>query len=139
MAGLNGAMAGIPWWTTDIGGFFGGSIRDPEFKELLIRWFERGAFSPVFRLHGNRQPKDDGSPVFTGAANEVWSYGEQEYEIMKTYLFMRERIRPYVKAQMRVAHETAAYEVDDAWSGSLDDGGERVTADAPLERLPLVE
>ena len=52
---------------------------------------------------------------------------------------MRERIRPYVKEQMRVAHDAAAYEVDDAWSGSLDDGGERVTADAPLERLPLVE
>ena len=130
-AGLNSAMAGIPWWTTDIGGFFGGNIHDSEFKELLIRWFQWGAFSPVFRLHGNRLPKDDRSPVLTGAPNEVWSYGEQEYEIMRSYLFMRERIRGYIGEQMAFAHRTGVppmrplffdypedkltYDIDDAY------------------------
>ena len=40
-AGLNMCVAGIPWWTTDIGGFFGANINDPEFHELLVRWFVR--------------------------------------------------------------------------------------------------
>jgi alpha-D-xyloside xylohydrolase len=39
-AGLNMAMAGIPWWTTDIGGFHGGDPNDPAFQELFIRWFQ---------------------------------------------------------------------------------------------------
>ncbi len=104
--GLNMAMAGIPWWTTDIGGFFAGNINDPEFRELIVRWFQWGVFTPVFRLHGNRQPKDDASPVFTGADNEVWSFGEKQYEIIKELLFLRERLRPYVKEQMKAAHET---------------------------------
>lgn len=41
-AGLNMGMAGIPWWTSDIGGFIGGDITDPAFKELLMRWFAWG-------------------------------------------------------------------------------------------------
>ena len=40
-------IAGIPWWTTDIGGFFGANINDPAFHELLIRWFRYGCFCPV--------------------------------------------------------------------------------------------
>ena len=48
-AGLNMSVAGIPWWTSDIGGFLGGDISDPKFRELLVRWFEWGAFCPVFR------------------------------------------------------------------------------------------
>ena len=55
-AGLNMGIAGIPWWTTDIGGFFGANINDPEFHELLVRWFEYGCFCPVMRLHGYRWP-----------------------------------------------------------------------------------
>ena len=49
-------ISGIPWWTTDIGGFHGGNIYDPKFHELLVRWFEFGAFCPVMRLHGYREP-----------------------------------------------------------------------------------
>ena len=40
-------IAGIPWWTTDIGGFFGANISDPKFHELLIRWFQYDCFCPV--------------------------------------------------------------------------------------------
>src|SRR5690606_11063972 len=60
-AGLNMGLAGIPWWTTDIGGFHGGDPNDPDFRECIIRWFQYGAFSPVFRLHGDREPA--GAPL----------------------------------------------------------------------------
>ena len=113
-AGLSMAVAGIPWWTTDIGGFHGADIKDPAFHELLMRWFAYGCFSPVFRLHGNRNPMYgfEGSDFISGtgsfgsgAENEVWSYGEECFEIMKKYLFLRERLRPYIKEQMQLIHD----------------------------------
>jgi alpha-D-xyloside xylohydrolase len=109
-AGLNMAIAGIPWWTTDIGGFFGGDVRDPAYTELLLRWFQYGAFCPVFRLHGDRQPEKapraPGSAEFhSGADNEVWRFGDEAYEIFKKYMLMRERLRPYVSSIMKAAHE----------------------------------
>jgi alpha-D-xyloside xylohydrolase len=101
-AGLNIGLSGIPWWTTDIGGFFGGDITSPTFRELIVRWFQYGAFCPLFRLHGYREPSG-GS--WQGADNEVWSFGDEAYEIIRELLFLRERLRPYVMAQMRVAQE----------------------------------
>jgi alpha-D-xyloside xylohydrolase len=101
-AGLNMALSGIPWWTTDIGGFRGGNPATPEFRELVVRWFQYGAFCPLFRLHGHRQPNQSD---FEGAANEVWSFGDEAYLILKNYMLLRERLRPYLMAQMRVAHE----------------------------------
>ncbi len=102
-AGLNIGLSGIPWWTTDIGGFFGGDGSTPYFRELLVRWFQYGVFCPLFRLHGFRMPNtafwDSGGP------NEVWSFGEQVYTIIKELLFLRERLRPYIMDQMRLAHE----------------------------------
>ncbi|KAJ5121798.1 hypothetical protein N7526_008735 [Penicillium atrosanguineum] len=80
-AGLNMGLAGIPWWTTDIGGFHGGDPDDPAFRELFTRWFQWGAFCPVMRLHGDREPKPEGQPTASGADNEIWSYGEEVYEI----------------------------------------------------------
>ena len=113
-AGLSMAVAGIPWWTTDIGGFHGADIKDPAFHELLMRWFAYGCFCPVFRLHGNRSPMYgfDGADFISGtgafgsgADNEVWSYGEDCFQIMKKYLFLRERLRPYIKEQMQLIHD----------------------------------
>lgn len=104
-AGLNIGMAGIPWWTTDIGGFWGGDPGDRKFIELLIRWLEWGTFCPVMRLHGDRAPKKtplDGHTVASGADNEVWSFGEDAYAIFVKYLGIRETLRPYI---MRVAAE----------------------------------
>jgi len=101
-AGLNMALSGIPWWNSDIGGFRGGNPTSPEFRELLIRWFQFGAFCPIFRLHGHRLPNTND---FGGADNEVWSFGEEAYGILKQYLFIRERLRPYIMEQMRCAHE----------------------------------
>lgn len=110
-AGLNMGIAGIPWWTTDIGGFHGGDPKDPSFRELLIRWFEYGAFCPVMRLHGNREPQKPpmgtvgGATCASGADNEVWSFGEEAYEICKKYLRLREELKPYITDVMREAHE----------------------------------
>lgn len=110
-AGLNMGIAGLPWWTTDIGGFHGGNIYDPKFHELLVRWFEFGAFCPVMRLHGFREPFKEslgttgGGKHISGAENEVWSYGDEVYEICKKYMNLREKMRPYVRKLMKAAHE----------------------------------
>ena len=103
-AGLNMAMSGIPWWNSDIGGFSGGESESPEFHELLIRWFQYGVFCPVCRLHGVREPSRwDLAPELTGADNEVWSYGDDVYEILAGYVRMRERLRPYIRKLMAEA------------------------------------
>lgn len=109
-AGLNMGLAGIPWWTTDIGGFLGGNPDDPAFRECLVRWFEYGVFCPVCRLHGERLPHREpigttgGGKFFSGAGNEVWSFGPEVYGILRRYLFLRERLRPYVGRLMAEAH-----------------------------------
>ncbi|KAK3711130.1 hypothetical protein LTR37_009917 [Vermiconidia calcicola] len=104
-AGLNMGIAGIPWWTTDIGGFHGGNPDDPEFRELFTRWFQWGAFCPVMRLHGDREPKPKGEPTAPGADNEIWSYGDEIYEICRKYIGIREQLRDYTRDLMRQAHE----------------------------------
>ena len=104
-AGLNIGLAGIPWWTTDIGGFHGGNPDDPEFRELFTRWFQWGAFCPVMRLHGDREPKPKGKPTASGADNEIWSYGDEVYEICKKYINIREQLRDYTRDLMKQAHE----------------------------------
>lgn len=113
-AGLSMAVAGIPWWTSDIGGFLGGDISDNDFRELLVRWFEWGAFCPVFRMHGERSPWHEREEEFingvrqltSGQDNEVWSFGEENYEILKKYLFIREKLRPYIRKHMDITSET---------------------------------
>ncbi|MBQ9120083.1 MAG: glycoside hydrolase family 31 protein [Lachnospiraceae bacterium] len=138
-AGLSMGIAGIPWWTSDIGGFLGGDIKNPDFCELLVRWFAWGAFCPVFRLHGERSPFYEREQEFidgvrqltSGQDNEVWSFGNENYEILKEFLFIRERLRPYIRECMKDAHEngspvmrplfydfpqdTACYDVEDAY------------------------
>lgn len=111
ICGLQMGMAGIPWWTTDIGGFHDGDIRDPKFQELLVRWFQYGAFCPVMRLHGNRLPYKKpladvgGGRCGSGAENEIWSYGEENYRIMKKYIEIREEMRPYTRRLMKETSE----------------------------------
>lgn len=111
VCGLQMAMAGIFWWNTDIGGFIGGDVNDEAFRELLIRWFQYAAFCPVMRLHGNRSPyippisNEGGGRCGSGADNEIWSYGEEAYTIMKKYIGIREEMRPYTRRLMEEAHE----------------------------------
>ncbi|MBV9381706.1 MAG: family 31 glucosidase, partial [Streptosporangiaceae bacterium] len=95
-AGLNIGLSGIPWWTTDIGGFKGGDIGSPSFRELVVRWFQFGVFSPLCRLHGFRQPGTMSGAEQTGAPNELWSFGAEAYEILRRWLGLREHLRPYV-------------------------------------------
>ncbi len=112
--GIQVGLSGIPWWTTDIGGFWGCEASDPDFQDLLIRWFQFGAFSPVMRAHGNRQPR---TPIFkssgeeteaTGAPNEIWSYGQENFEIMKKYIEIRGLIKDYTRKLMLEAHENGS-------------------------------
>lgn len=109
-AGLNMAIAGIPWWTTDIGGFFGASVEDLSYRELFARWFEYGTFCPVMRLHGYRMPYQPqlgttgGATCVSGAPNEIWSYGDEVYQICRNYIALREQMRPYIRKQMETAH-----------------------------------
>lgn len=101
-AGLNMSMSGIPWWTTDIGGFYGGKIKDPEFRELVVRWFQFSLFCPIFRLHGFRDSWD----FKVGGDNEVWSFGDEAFKIIKDLLAIREQLRPYIMEQMELSSET---------------------------------
>jgi alpha-D-xyloside xylohydrolase len=89
-AGLNYAISGMPYWTTDIGGFIsGGNLNDPKFRELFIRWFQFGTFSPIFRVHGTRNPDE----------NELWSYGPEAQKILVDYDTLRYRLMPYIYSQ----------------------------------------
>lgn len=114
--GLSIGLSGIPWWTSDIGGFYGGDIEDPTFRELLIRWFQFAVFCPIMRLHGVRRhaaattkpghPTESSDLDTPTVANEVWSYGEEVYAIVTEQIRLRERLRPYVMEQMRIAERT---------------------------------
>ncbi|MEE0619295.1 TIM-barrel domain-containing protein [Intestinibacter bartlettii] len=112
--GLNMSIAGNPWWTTDIGGFHGGNINNPEFRELMIRWFQYATFSPILRMHGDRQPHkkalgyDGGGQCESGAENEIWSYGEVAQEIFMKYLNIRENLKPYIAELFKETHEVGA-------------------------------
>ena len=106
-SGLNMAMCGIPWWTTDIGGFYGGDTKTDYFRELIVRWFQYGVFCPVTRLHGSREGHDRTRDIIepTGGGNELWSFGDEVFEILKELVMLRERLRPYVEKHMRIASE----------------------------------
>jgi len=93
-AGLNIGLSGIPYWGSDIGGFTGGRIDDPAFHELLVRWFQFAVFTPIFRLHGYREP--GGGHRQSGAANELWSFGNEVYPILVKFLHLRYRLLPYL-------------------------------------------
>ena len=82
-AGLNLMVSGVPYWTTDIGGFTDGNPDDPAYRELFIRWFQYGAFCPIFRVHGSRP-------------TELWSYGAEAQEILTRYDTLRYRMMPYI-------------------------------------------
>jgi alpha-D-xyloside xylohydrolase len=85
-AGLNFALSGYPYWTTDIGGYWpphDNPIPDPKYQELYARWFEYGVFCPIFRTHGHRP------------ANEIWSFDKVE-PILIAYDKLRYRLMPYI-------------------------------------------
>ena len=107
-AAQNMAMCGIPWWNTDIGGFYGADIESDDFRELIIRWFQFGLFCPVMRLHGSRCRHFEPTPGLlepSGDPNEIWSFGERNLEIIKNILAVRQRLRPYIQKTADTASE----------------------------------
>jgi alpha-D-xyloside xylohydrolase len=103
--GLNASLSSIPYWTTDIGAFFPGTaggeypdgVKDPAYRELYVRWFQFGAFSPIFRSHG------------TGTPREVWRFGEPgtwAYDALVKFDNLRYRLLPYIySVAWKVTHE----------------------------------
>jgi alpha-D-xyloside xylohydrolase len=117
-AGLNFTASGMPYWDTDIAGFFspavpagyhaehkplidGSDARDTidhyeDYAELFVRWFEWGAFHPVMRAHGERKH------------NEVWSFGKQAEPILEKYLKLRYQLLPYTYSVAYRSYQTGA-------------------------------
>jgi alpha-D-xyloside xylohydrolase len=87
--GLNFVLTGIPYWNTDIGGFFGpnqAGIANPTYEELFTRWFQFGAFTPMFRVHGS------------GVAKEFWRFDTTTQKTLVAYDDLRYRLLPYIYA-----------------------------------------
>ena len=90
VAGLNFSITGLPYWTTDIGGFFrpgNAQYTDKNFHELLLRWFQWGTFNPVFRMHGYM------------SETEPWKYGAEMESNMRQMLNLRYRLLPYIYSE----------------------------------------
>ena len=91
-SGINFSMAGIPYWNSDIGGFitefgFPKGLADPAYKELYVRWFQFGAFCPMFRSHGTNIPR------------EIWQFGDPgdwAYDALVAADQLRYRLLPYI-------------------------------------------
>ncbi len=96
-AGLNFTMAGIPYWSHDIGGFFRDSksinpqfdsqYTNPEYIELLTRWFQFGTFSPIFRIHGYV------------SETEIWRYGAKFEDMARKFIDLRYQLMPYIYSE----------------------------------------
>lgn len=112
ISGLSMSMCGIVWWNSDIGGFHQGDIESDYFRELIVRWFQFGLFCPVMRLHGARKkprgyvPRHPGVKEVSGGDNEIWSFGEKNFPILRDLILLRNRLKPYILKHMDIASET---------------------------------
>jgi alpha-D-xyloside xylohydrolase len=117
-AGLNFTASGMPYWDTDIAGFFSPQLYptyhaahkplvDPsdardnvngyeDYPELFVRWYQWGAFQPIMRAHGER------------THNEVWSYGKQAEQVLAKYLKLRYQLLPYTYSVAYHSYQTGA-------------------------------
>ena len=115
---INFCATGMGYWSSDIGGWqplpdyhdkeatetaallletqgsSHGVVTSKEYSELYIRWFQFGAFCPIFRTHGTRDE------------NEVWSYGEEAEKILVKYLNLRYQFMPYIYSHAYQMHKT---------------------------------
>lgn len=175
-AGLSFSMSGLPYWTTDIGGFFRpeDQYTSEAYHELLIRWFQYGTFCPIFRVHGYKSNA------------ELWNYGPQVEHVLTQYDGLRYRLLPYIYSAawgvttkgetlmralpLEFSSDAGAREVRDQfmfgsallinpvttegatqrklylpagvswvdfWTGKTLSGGQIITAEAPLDRIPI--
>lgn len=94
-AGLNFSMSAIPYWNTDIGGFFASAYnrgwsegtKNPSFQELYVRWLQFGAFTPMMRSHGTDIPR------------EIYNFGEKGetiYDAIAKTINLRYSLLPYI-------------------------------------------
>jgi len=105
--GVHASLSGIPWWTTDVGGYGCGFAQpndSPYMRELIVRWYEFGLFSPVFRTHGcrNGPAEPDADPCHpqqnSCGFNEVWSYGDDVQVVLEKFVRSRHDVLlPYIK------------------------------------------
>ena len=79
--GLNTGMSGVPYWGSDVGGFFHAV---PETAELYARWFQLGAFAPIFRSHG-----------WVWREHVPWAHGPRVEAICREFAELRYRLLPY--------------------------------------------
>jgi alpha-D-xyloside xylohydrolase len=94
--GLNCSLSGLPYWTTDIGGFLSGDPDNAAYRELFVRWFQFGTFNPLMRVHGTRKTNQ----------NELWSYGLRAQSILTAFDRLRYRLLPYTYSLARMTtHE----------------------------------
>lgn len=91
-SGLNYVACGIPYWNTDIGGFFGWDYNNdphsPAMQELQVRWMQWGCFMPLMRNHCS-------SPM----VSEIYNFGQPgdwAYDVQKQYVELRYRLLPYI-------------------------------------------
>jgi alpha-D-xyloside xylohydrolase len=141
-AGLNFTATGMPYWDTDIAGFFSPSIpenyhaqhtplidpsdargtvdRYEDYSELFVRWFQWGAFQPVMRAHGERNH------------NEVWAYGKQAEPILEKYLRLRYQLLPYIYSLAYESYQTGAPFMRALW---MDFPGDPKVVDVPDEYM----
>jgi alpha-D-xyloside xylohydrolase len=88
--GLNYSLSGLPYWTTDIGGFFVKQAhwpllnKDPGYRELYTRWFQFATFCPIMRAHG------------CGPRREMWHMGEEAMQVQIAFDRLRYRLMPYL-------------------------------------------
>jgi alpha-D-xyloside xylohydrolase len=90
VAGLNYNLTGMPYWTTDIGGFFRpgrGQYTDTKYHDILTRWFQWGTFNPIFRIHGYQ------------TETEPWKYGDTVENNMRSMMNLRYRLMPYIYSE----------------------------------------
>ncbi|KAJ7460833.1 glycoside hydrolase family 31 protein [Mycena latifolia] len=98
-AGVNVGASGISSWTLDIGGFSGLDIDSPAGQELFVKWLSMGVFLPYMRVHGTRNcniSSPSTPPVANNCPNEPWSYGADNFVIIKGYIALRYQLKPYV-------------------------------------------
>ena len=89
-AGLDFSASGLPYWTTDTGGFFRpgpSQYTDPAYHERFIRWLEFSTFTPLMRVHGYQTD------------TEFWRFGPQVENVARTYLDLRYRMFPYLYSE----------------------------------------
>eukprot|EP00041_Stephanoeca_diplocostata_P026490 m.715470 g.715470 ORF g.715470 m.715470 type:complete len:726 (+) comp22979_c0_seq5:177-2354(+) len=122
--GVHASLSGIPWWTTDVGGYGCGFVlpnNSPYMRELIVRWYQFGTFCPVFRTHGCREgtaepntPPCEPTQDSCGP-NEVWSYGPEVQPILEKYIRVRAGLKPYIQALARNVSELGVPTMRPLW------------------------